>query len=121
MSLMARAVSKGEQTRTAIIDAALALFEDRGFEATTMRAIADRAGVSVANAYYYFSSKDDPLPGFYPPPPHLHRVESARRLPDPTASSQLLPHHLPPSLPPIPRSPPLLHLPPPSPPTRHSA
>ncbi len=57
--------AKGEQTKAAIIDAALALFAERGFEATTMRAIAETAGVSLGNAYYYFRSKDELVQGFY--------------------------------------------------------
>jgi AcrR family transcriptional regulator len=52
-------------TRDAIVSAALELFRERGFEGTTMRAVADRAGVSVGNAYYYFSSKDELVQGFY--------------------------------------------------------
>lgn len=53
------------RTRDAIVDAALELFRENGFERTTMRAIAERAGVSVGNAYYYFSSKDELVQGFY--------------------------------------------------------
>lgn len=53
------------RTRDAIVDAALELFRENGFEGTTMRAIAERAGVSVGNAYYYFSSKDELVQGFY--------------------------------------------------------
>jgi AcrR family transcriptional regulator len=52
-------------TREAIVSAALELFRERGFEGTTMRAVAERAGVSVGNAYYYFSSKDELVQGFY--------------------------------------------------------
>jgi AcrR family transcriptional regulator len=52
-------------TRDAIVSAALELFRERGFEGTTMRAVAERAGVSVGNAYYYFSSKDELVQGFY--------------------------------------------------------
>jgi AcrR family transcriptional regulator len=52
-------------TREAIVTAALELFREHGFEGTTMRAVADRAGVSVGNAYYYFSSKDELVQGFY--------------------------------------------------------
>ena len=40
---------KSARTRSAIIDAALALFRERGYDATTMRAIAAEAGVSVGN------------------------------------------------------------------------
>jgi hypothetical protein len=36
--------SKGEQTRRAIAEAALRLFREQGYEATTMRAIAKEAG-----------------------------------------------------------------------------
>jgi transposase-like protein len=46
--------SKGEQTRRAIAEAALRLFREQGYEATTMRAIAKEAGVATGNAYYYW-------------------------------------------------------------------
>jgi AcrR family transcriptional regulator len=57
--------TKSGRTRSTIIDAALRLFRERGYEATTMRAIAAEAGVSVGNAYYYFSSKEELIQGFY--------------------------------------------------------
>jgi AcrR family transcriptional regulator len=53
------------QTRAAIIEAALRLFRETGYEATTMRAIAREAGVSTGNAYYYFGSKEDLIREFY--------------------------------------------------------
>ena len=56
---------KSARTRSAIIDAALRLFRERGYDATTMRAIAKEAGVSVGNAYYYFDSKEQLIQGFY--------------------------------------------------------
>jgi AcrR family transcriptional regulator len=56
---------KSEQTRTLILETALRLFEERGYDRTTMRAIATEAGVSVGNAYYYFSSKEHLVQGFY--------------------------------------------------------
>ncbi|MFG2590830.1 TetR family transcriptional regulator [Streptomyces sp. NPDC048438] len=56
---------KSEQTRTLILETALRLFEERGYDRTTMRAIAKEAGVSVGNAYYYFSSKEHLVQGFY--------------------------------------------------------
>ena len=59
------AESKAARTRSAIIDAALRLFRERGYDATTMRAIATEAGVSVGNAYYYFQSKEQLIQGFY--------------------------------------------------------
>jgi AcrR family transcriptional regulator len=57
--------TKSARTRSAIIDAALALFRTKGYDATTMRAIAAEAGVSVGNAYYYFASKEHLIQAFY--------------------------------------------------------
>lgn len=56
---------RAQQTRGAIIEAALELFRSRGYEATTMRAVAERAGVSTGNAYYYFNSKEELIQEFY--------------------------------------------------------
>jgi AcrR family transcriptional regulator len=56
---------RAAQTRAAIAEAALALFRERGYEAATMRAIAERAGVSTGNAYYYFGSKEELIQEFY--------------------------------------------------------
>jgi AcrR family transcriptional regulator len=56
---------KAEQTRRAIVDAALRLFNRDGYGRTTMRAIAAEAGVSLGNAYYYFGSKEHLVQGFY--------------------------------------------------------
>jgi AcrR family transcriptional regulator len=56
---------RAEQTRTAITEAALRLFRENGYEATTMRAIARQAGVSTGNAYYYFGSKEELVQQFY--------------------------------------------------------
>jgi AcrR family transcriptional regulator len=57
--------TKAARTRSAIIDAALRLFREKGYDATTMRAVATEAGVSVGNAYYYFESKEQLIQGFY--------------------------------------------------------
>jgi AcrR family transcriptional regulator len=67
------APTKSERTKAALIDAALTLFKDRGFDATTMRAVATEAGVSVGNAYYYFDSKEHLIQGFYDRAQHDHR------------------------------------------------
>ncbi|MFD0337441.1 TetR family transcriptional regulator [Streptomyces sp. NPDC127117] len=56
---------KSEQTRTLILETALRLFQERGYDRTTMRAIAQEAGVSVGNAYYYFTNKEHLVQGFY--------------------------------------------------------
>ncbi|MEV7416380.1 TetR family transcriptional regulator [Streptomyces sp. NPDC089919] len=57
--------AKSEQTRTLILETALRLFQERGYDKTTMRGIAKEAGVSVGNAYYYFESKEHLVQGFY--------------------------------------------------------
>jgi AcrR family transcriptional regulator len=57
--------SKGEGTRAHILETALDLFRERGYEETTMRAIAEAAGVAVGNAYYYFKSKEHLIQAFY--------------------------------------------------------
>ncbi|MEU6479520.1 TetR family transcriptional regulator [Streptomyces sp. NPDC047017] len=57
--------SKSEQTRALILETAMRLFQERGYDKTTMRAIAQEAGVSVGNAYYYFAGKEHLIQGFY--------------------------------------------------------
>ncbi len=57
--------AKSEQTRALILETALRLFQERGYDKTTMRAIAKEAGVSVGNAYYYFAGKEHLIQGFY--------------------------------------------------------
>jgi AcrR family transcriptional regulator len=56
---------RAEQTKAAIVQSALRLFRQHGYEATTMRAIAQDAGVSTGNAYYYFGSKEELIQQFY--------------------------------------------------------
>jgi AcrR family transcriptional regulator len=57
--------SKAEATSSRILDAALALFREQGFETATMRGIAERAGVATGAAYYYYASKDAIVMDFY--------------------------------------------------------
>ncbi|MEJ7635028.1 TetR family transcriptional regulator [Aeromicrobium sp.] len=64
--------TKAEQTRQSIIDAAMRLFRSGGYDQATMRAIADEAGVSVGNAYYYFSSKEHLIQAYYDQIQHAH-------------------------------------------------
>ena len=48
----------GPDTREAILSAARELFADRGYQATTMRAVGARAGVDPALIHHYFGTKD---------------------------------------------------------------
>jgi len=60
-----RVTSRAEDTRRKIYEAAMELFREKGFEETTMRDIAAKAGVALGGAYYYFSSKDAIVLAFY--------------------------------------------------------
>jgi AcrR family transcriptional regulator len=65
MFKIATPTEKGELTRNTILESAVQLFRDKGFEATTMRDVATRAGVALGAAYYYFGSKNAIVMGFY--------------------------------------------------------
>lgn len=56
---------KAEETGLRILDAALALFRQEGFDTTTMRDIAEKARVATGAAYYYYPSKDAIVMDFY--------------------------------------------------------
>ncbi len=53
------APKKGEVTRLAIEDAAIELFMEHGYHATSMRQIAERAGLALGGIYNHFESKDE--------------------------------------------------------------
>lgn len=57
--------------------AALDLFRERGYDKTTMRGVAEEAGVSLGNAYYYFSSKEHLVQAFYDRVQEEHRAGAA--------------------------------------------
>lgn len=59
------AIDKAEQTQRRIFEAALTLFREKGFDATTMQEIALRAGVAKGAAYYYFPSKEAIIQTYY--------------------------------------------------------
>ncbi|MEV1174448.1 helix-turn-helix domain-containing protein [Nonomuraea sp. NPDC049784] len=48
-----------EDTRSRIQDVALRLFTEQGYEATSLREIAEELGVTKAALYYHFKTKDD--------------------------------------------------------------
>ncbi len=73
---------KSEETRQKLVDTALGLFRDHGFEKTTMRSIAKAAGVSTGNTYYYFASKDELVQELYRSLQDEHRARSLPLLRD---------------------------------------
>ncbi len=56
---------KAEETGRRILDSALELFRQQGFDATTMRDIAQKAHVATGAAYYYYPAKDAIVTDFY--------------------------------------------------------
>jgi AcrR family transcriptional regulator len=48
-------------TRERILDVALDLFTEKGYDGTSLREIAERLGVTKAALYYHFASKEDIL------------------------------------------------------------
>lgn len=52
-------LKKGEATRLAVEEAAWGLFLEQGYHATSMRQIADRAGLALGGIYNHFSSKEE--------------------------------------------------------------
>jgi len=67
---------KGHQTKQRILDVALRLFEERGYEGTTVRDIAAEAGVALGNVYRYFNSKEDFVLAFYEQLAHRQNEEA---------------------------------------------
>jgi len=57
--MSAATTTKGELTRSAIIEAAHQLFITRGYSATSMRKIAQKSGIALGGIYNHFASKDE--------------------------------------------------------------
>ncbi|MEN8374911.1 MAG: TetR/AcrR family transcriptional regulator [Gemmatimonadota bacterium] len=60
-----RRAEKKAETRAALLEAALELFERDGFAGTTVDAIAERAGVSRATYFNYYETKEGVLIAYY--------------------------------------------------------
>jgi len=52
-------MSKGEQTRSAILDAALAQASEAGFESLTIGSLAQRTGLSKSGLFAHFGSREE--------------------------------------------------------------
>ncbi|HZO35900.1 MAG TPA: TetR family transcriptional regulator [Solirubrobacteraceae bacterium] len=91
---MTTRVSKGERTRQRILDVAREAFAERGFDRTTIRAIADVASVDKAAVIQYFGSKDQLFREAIEAYPHemidLHFSELPLRQGDATDSLEAL-------------------------------
>ena len=49
---------RSDRSRAALLEAALALFSSQGYRATSVRDIAERAGVSTGSVYHHFRDKE---------------------------------------------------------------
>jgi AcrR family transcriptional regulator len=56
-----RSVAGERDTRQRILDVALELFIEQGYDGTSLRQISERLGVTKAALYYHFASKEDLL------------------------------------------------------------
>jgi AcrR family transcriptional regulator len=54
-----RRAQNKQEIRARIVKAALSLFQTKGFDATTTKAIARKAGIAEGTVFNYFKSKDD--------------------------------------------------------------
>lgn len=70
----------GPETRALLVESALRLFREQGFADTTMRAIAADAGVSLGNAYHYFTGKDELVQELYLSIQQEHQAIAAPQL-----------------------------------------
>lgn len=86
---------KGEETKRRVREAALALFREKGFDATTMRDVAAAAGMSLGAAYHYFESKEAIVMAYYAAVQREHalRVDGALAATDDTRERLALAFH----------------------------
>jgi AcrR family transcriptional regulator len=84
-SAASKSTPKAQLTRSHLLSTALAVFRERGLDATTMRELAAAAGASLGSAYYYFPSKEAIIQAYYDDV----QAEHARRLAAALAEARL--------------------------------
>jgi AcrR family transcriptional regulator len=60
-----KTTKKARETQRRILNSALILFRERGFDKTSMRDIAELAQVAVGATYYYYSTKEELVLAYY--------------------------------------------------------
>jgi AcrR family transcriptional regulator len=80
---MTDARPRTRDTRAEILEVATELFSDRGYDATSLREISERLGITKAALYYHFRSKDEILRALIEPMGRVltelvERLEAAR-------------------------------------------
>src|SRR3990167_5796958 len=48
-----------EESKESILEAAIKVFSEKGYSQTTIREVAERAGISVGGVYIYFKNKEE--------------------------------------------------------------
>lgn len=87
-----RSKADAEKTRRKILNAALDLFVEKGYERTTFEDVAGRIGLSKGAVYWHFSSKPDLLSELVANMAALHAEELGRMLSEPASLSELRDH-----------------------------
>ncbi|RZI96394.1 MAG: TetR/AcrR family transcriptional regulator [Microbacterium sp.] len=72
--------TKSTRTRALLRDIALRSFRERGYDATTIRLIAQEAGVSVGTTHYHFAGKSDLVQELYLDVQQRHRDAALPKL-----------------------------------------
>ncbi|MBN3816214.1 TetR/AcrR family transcriptional regulator [Paraburkholderia sp. Se-20369] len=91
---------RGVERRRALLDAAEALLSEKGYEAATLKAIGDRAGIPIASVYHYFADRHQveielaqrhlrDLDAYITPVLHLPKARSLRDVVDAVIDRQL--------------------------------
>lgn len=57
--------SKSKETYRRVLNSAMRLFSEKGYDKTTMRAVSKEAGLGLGALYYYFPSKESIILRFY--------------------------------------------------------
>ena len=77
MATQSQAKQRSRLDRDRVLEAAVALADESGIDALTMRKLADGLGVEAMSLYYYFSNKDEILDGM------VDRIVGEIELPSP--------------------------------------
>lgn len=74
-----------QRTRELIVESAMTLFFQHGYEATTMEDVADHAGISVSTLYRYFPTKEQLGTSLVGDPGYMAGIVAGRPADEPTS------------------------------------
>lgn len=79
-SLTEEKASRGEVAREQILNTAIRLFRQNGFDETTMRGVAAEAGVALGLTYHYFPGKEALVMAYYERVQREHRAVASEQM-----------------------------------------